>query len=156
MIVWRICKRQFAESAFSGEGARLFSGRWNPQDVRMVYTSPSLALAAMEFLVHLDASTAPDDLVAVSAEIPETLKIAELPIADLPADWEDVNCLLLQALGKQWISGKETAALRVPSAAVRGEWNVLLNPEHADFAQIVAGEAEPWSFDPRVLRKLHM
>src|SRR6478672_8818937 len=73
MRIWRLSKARFANSAFSGEGARLFEGRWNFAGVPMVYTSTSLALAAIEFFVHLDPSVAPDDLVSVCAGIPNNL-----------------------------------------------------------------------------------
>ena len=67
MRLWRICRDIHAASAFSGEGARLFGGRWNSQGVRVVYASPSLALAAIETFVHLEPNLRPDDLVAIEA-----------------------------------------------------------------------------------------
>ena len=153
MLVWRICRAQYAASAFSGEGARRYSGRWNPQGVRMVYTSSSLALAAMEVLVHLDPGVEPDDLVAVSANLPDDVKLQTLPLQSLPANWHEADCLALQEIGEQWLLAQKTVGLRVPSAAVRGEWNVLLNPEHPEFARIVLGDVEPWKFDVRALRR---
>ena len=54
MKVWRLCKRRHA--AFDGEGARLAGGRWNRPGGAVVYTSESLALAALELgdpLVHV-------------------------------------------------------------------------------------------------------
>ena len=53
--------------------ARLFDGRWNFEGVPMVYISSSLALAAIEFFVHLNPSDAPNDLVSVKAELPDRL-----------------------------------------------------------------------------------
>ena len=34
---WRIVKQKHSRSAFSGEGARRFGGRWNSPGVSMVY-----------------------------------------------------------------------------------------------------------------------
>jgi len=50
---WRIIKAQHAHRAFDGEGARLAGSLWNKIGIPMVYTADSLALAALEILVHL-------------------------------------------------------------------------------------------------------
>ena len=42
--VWRISKKKYAATAFSGEGAKLVGGRWNSQGNSIVYTSASLSL----------------------------------------------------------------------------------------------------------------
>lgn len=152
MQVWRICKRRFAAAAFTGEGARLYSGRWNPEGVRMVYTSSSLALAALEFFVHLDPSVAPDDLVSVSATLPPHLKIERGALKDLPADWRTTGNARLQAMGAEWVAANRFAALEVPSAVIDGEWNVLLNPAHPQFARIQIAGPKPFHFDKRMFR----
>lgn len=51
---WRIVKEKHAATAFSGEGARLYGGRWNSVGTSLVYTSGTKALAALESLVHLN------------------------------------------------------------------------------------------------------
>ena len=51
---WRIVKTRYSADAFSGEGARLYGGRWNSPGVAMVYTAGSKSLATLEVLVHLD------------------------------------------------------------------------------------------------------
>jgi RES domain-containing protein len=50
------------------------------------------------------------------------------------------------------IRAGETAALLVPSAAIRGEWNVLLNPAHPDFSKIKFMPPEGFRFDARMFR----
>lgn len=150
--VWRISKARYAQAAFTGEGARLFSGRWNPAGVRMVYTSSSLALAALELFVHLDPTTAPDDLVAVAAEIPAALKIEKIALKELPGNWRELDHPALQAIGAQWASEKRSVALEVPSAVIQDEWNLLLNPEHPEFAKVVLASPQPFHFDSRMFR----
>jgi RES domain-containing protein len=67
--LYRISKAHYAKSAFSGEGARLYAGRWNHAGTPMVYTSTSLALAALELFVHLNPADAPDEgVVGVPSE----------------------------------------------------------------------------------------
>lgn len=52
-VVWRIVREKYAATAFDGEGAYRYGGRWNSQGRRVVYTSATLSLAALEMLVHL-------------------------------------------------------------------------------------------------------
>lgn len=153
MQVWRICKKRFADAAFSGEGARLYSGRWNPAGVRMVYTSTSLALAAVELFVHLDPSDAPGDLVSISATLlPSQVSIERLDPARLPVDWRTMEHPQLRNIGAEWIASQKSAALEVPSIAVQGEWNVLLNPVHLDFPKITLHPSEAFHFDERMFK----
>jgi RES domain-containing protein len=59
MRFWRICRRRYAAEAATGEGARLYGGRWNSRGVRVVYASTSLALAAIETFVSLEPNLQP-------------------------------------------------------------------------------------------------
>ncbi len=152
MRVWRISKAKYAHSAFSGEGARLFDARWNFAGTPMVYTSSSLALAAIEFFVHLDPSEAPPGLVSVSAEVPDELAAERVEISQLPRDWRRTDHKHLQRLGTDWAKSQRSVALLVPSAAIEGEWNVLLNPGHPDFKKVRIEEARPFRYDERMFR----
>jgi|SRR5271170_4585701 len=152
MRVWRLCKARYAAAAFSGEGARLYSGRWNPVGVSMVYTSSSLALACLEFFVHLDPSVAPDDLVSVSATIPADLAVERIDVADLPNHWRVTDNPALQRLGADWTAAKKSLALEVPSVVVDGDWTVVLNPAHPDFGKIALDAPKRWSFDQRMFK----
>jgi RES domain-containing protein len=152
MRLWRICRAIHAAGAFSGEGARLFGGRWNSQGVRVVYTSTSLALAAIETFVHLEPNLRPDDLVSIAAEMPEDLASERLDPKSLPRKWHESRDESLSRFGDRWIRRGKTAALFVPSAAIRGDWNVLLNPQHADFPQLEIGKPTAFEFDLRMFR----
>ena len=152
MRLWRICRRVHAAEAFTGEGARLFGGRWNSQGVRMVYTSPSLALAAIETFVHLEPNLRPDDLVSIEAEIPNDIVNERIDLKSLPRKWYERRDESLKTFGDRWISTGKTIALHVPSAAIRGEWNVLLNPEHSDFHKLKIEKPKPFDFDLRMFR----
>jgi RES domain-containing protein len=147
--VWRLCKR--AHSAFDGEGSRLAGGRWNRRGTRMVYTSGSLSLAALEILVHCDPSLLPADLVAIPADIPVSLLIEPVDEGRLPTDWSRMPPPdALADLGSGWLDAARSPVLSVPSAVVPSERNYLLNPGHAEFAKIRRGAPEPFSLDPRL------
>jgi RES domain-containing protein len=152
LLVWRLCRRRLA--AFDGEGARLAGGRWNRPGTPVVYTSATLSLAALEYFVHLDPEDRPEDLVAVSARIPEDLRRTTVDAASLPRNWRSYPAPeRLAAVGMRWIEAGETAVAAVPSALVPQEWNYLLNPAHPDFGRIEVGAARPFAFDARMRKR---
>ncbi|MGH9366177.1 MAG: RES family NAD+ phosphorylase, partial [Thermoanaerobaculia bacterium] len=119
-----------------------------------VYTSESLALAALEYLVNVDPETAPGDLVAVAAVIPDEVAIKRLSADDLPKRWRRFPAPPeLDMLGTKLAASLETAVLQVPSAVVPQESNLILNPRHPDFAKIVVRDPIPFAFDTRVWKK---
>ncbi len=149
MRVWRLCVKQHATP--DGEGARLFGGRWNPPGTAAVYTSATLSLAVLEYLVNLDSDLFPENLVAVSADIPSALEIQSVTVVDLPANWReypgpDALCVI----GAIWAAARHTPILSVPSVVIPEERNYLLNPAHAQFSHICWNAPEPFQFDPRV------
>ncbi len=149
MRVWRICRK--AHAAFDGEGARRVGGRWNRRGTAVVYASESLALAALEMLVHTAPALLPDDLVAIAAEVPDGIAIEALEAADLPRGWRAYPAPeALADLGSAWAASGRTAVLAVPSAVVPRERNFLLHPGHADFRRIRVGRAEPFALDARL------
>ena len=152
MRFWRICRRRYAADAASSEGARLFGGRWNSRGVRVVYASTSLSLAAVETFVNLEPNLRPADLVSIEGEIPEAVEPITIDVKDLPARWYETRDESLRRFGDEWIRAGRSATLLVPSAAIRGEWNVLLNPAHLEFPRIEFRDPAPFEFDGRMFR----
>jgi RES domain-containing protein len=151
MILWRICKEVRAGTAFDGEGARRFPGRWNHRGVPMVYCTTALSLAALEVFVHLDPDDLPDDLVATRAELPDDLLPEVVDVATLPAGWNRTpGPTTLQDIGSAWVTASRSVALSVPSAIIPAERSVLLNPGHPDLVRIVRHPPERFIFDPRM------
>lgn len=150
VAAWRVVKARHAATAFTGEGAARTGGRWNSRGVRMVYASETLSLAALETLVHLNP---PVLLPYVCFRIELDLDgIETLPNADLPPDWRDEpGPVSTRRLGDRWLAEARSVALRVPSVIIPGESNVLLNPQHPEFARLRPGTAQPFSFDPRLI-----
>lgn len=149
MRVWRLAGR--GRTAFDGEGARLYGGRWNHPGVAVVYTAESLALAVLELFVHLSPRDAPG-LVAIPADVPEQVRVERLDPRELPRDWRATPAPpALADLGTAWARGGASAVLAVPSAIVPRETNYLLNPAHPDFRRPRIGRPEPFSLDPRML-----
>ncbi len=151
-LVYRLCRARRADSPLDGEGARLYGGRWNPKGVPMVYAGSSLSLATLEVLVHFAFDTAPSDYVAITLSIPDDA-IRELGDDDLPPHWfEEPAPRACQALGAGWARSMASLAIRVPSAVIRSERNVLINPLHPRIDEILVEAKEPFFFDPRLER----
>jgi RES domain-containing protein len=153
MRIWRICRACHAAQAFSGEGARRYGGRWNSRGVPMVYASTSLALAAIELFVHLEPNQQPDDLVSIAALLPDGEPAQRLEPDSLPEAWWTDDLEPLRALGDRWIREKSALAIEVPSAALRMEWNVLVNPLHPRLAEVQIDAPQQFAFDARMFQQ---
>lgn len=156
MVVWRICLARHARggaSAFSGEGSRLYGGRWNSKGVHVVYASGSLSLAALEFLVHADiARLATVDLRSCAARCPDDLSMETVELTQLPRGWRSAPApRALARIGDHWVRSLRSALLLVPSAIVPNEQNVLINPSHPDASRITYERPEAFRFDPRLI-----
>lgn len=136
----------------NGEGARLYGGRWNSRGVRVVYASTSLALAAIETFVNLQPNLLPIDLVSIEGEIPDAIEREKVDPGALPRNWHQGRDESLRHFGDDWIHAARTVALLVPSAAIPGEWNILLNPAHPDFSEAKFQEPQAFVFDIRMFR----
>ena len=148
---FRIVQHRFASSAFSGEGARLYGGRWNHPGTRMIYLAGSVSLAQLELLVHLES----DEIlrqryILLPVQIPERA-IHILSKADLPADWRaETAPPSTRHLGDRWVRAGAHLCLRVPSVVVPQESNYLLNPDHPEFSTLTIGPPQELRFDPRL------
>ncbi len=148
---WRIVSARFQAQAFDGEGARLHGGRWNNPGARVVYCAGSVSLATLEMLVHLPGSALLPSYRLIEIRIPET-KIEILDVSHLPRDWTRFPApTRLQDLGDEWIRSRRSVALRVPSAVVPMESNILLNPDHPDFGKLSMGTPLHYPLDPRLI-----
>jgi RES domain-containing protein len=152
MRIWRICSARYADEAFSGQGARRYGGRWNNPGTPMVYASTSLALAAIELFVHLEPNLQPDDLVAIAATLPAGEPARRAKPEFLPLDWWSDDFAPLRTIGDTWVREKSSLAMEVPSAALRMEWNVLVNPLHPAASAIAIEMPQPFHFDARMFR----
>jgi RES domain-containing protein len=151
LIVWRLITSRFAKSAFSGEGARLYGGRWNRKGVSLVYTAESQSLAMLEMLVQDEPLRA--RYVIIEARVPRGVTIDRIKVEDLASDWRDMAAReRLQAIGTEWARKRSAAVLAVPSAVIAVETNYLLNPLHPEFRRIKIGKPQRFETDLRLLK----
>ena len=143
MDLWRLCRRPHAD--LSGEGARIYGGRWNSPGRPVVYLAEHPALAALEVRVHLDLpfELLPSDFVLMRVLLPDGLltEVADAGSATV-------------ATGDAWLAEARSVALRVPSVLLPYAWTVLLNPRHPEIARATIGSIEPFDFAPRLWEPL--
>jgi RES domain-containing protein len=153
VVAWRIIQRKLMRVAFTGEGARRFGGRWNSPGSSVVYTAQSLALAALEMLVHVDSDELLQEYVAIPVTIVTQL-VTQVDASRLPSNWRAYPASkATRAIGDAWISEGPLPVLQVPSAVIPAESNFLLNPAHKDFEKLRIGTARRFRFDPRLADK---
>ena len=151
LMVWRLSKRKYAETAFSGEGGLYVAGRWTPKGYRAAYTSESLALASLEVFVHAETNNIP--LVGIRAYLNDPI-VEEVPAGMLPTDWQETTAYSqLQGIGERWLKNMTAPILKVPSAIVPMEYNYILNPAHPDW-KLITESAIVFQFDNRMWKSL--
>ena len=140
-----------AHDAFSGEGARLYGGRWNPHGLRATYLSSTRSLAALEVLVHQAELVPVGRFLFFEVRFPEHFMTTVEPDM-LAADWRCYpprNSTV--AVGGGWLNARSSPVLRVPSIMIPEESNYLLNPEHPRAEEIEFGAPRAFTFDHRFL-----
>ncbi len=150
---WRIIRKKRLSDAFTGEGARLGGGRWNHVGTRVIYVSETLSLAALELFVHFTRKDIKltKSLIAIPMDIHHSLKIAEISIKDLDPDWRtSPPSNSSKDIGTEWVQNETSSILRVPSAVIPNEYNLVLNPVHIEFKKIKIGKPRPFTFDERI------
>lgn len=147
---WRLVKQRFAHVAFDGEGARRYGGRWNSPGRPMVYLGGAPAIAALEVMAHNARTSLLERFVIIEARIPSDL-VLDLDPAALPEHWNDPeDTSATTAIGDAWLQSRSSVALRVPSAVLPLEQNLLLDPLHDGFAAVTLDEPRPFTFDRRL------
>jgi RES domain-containing protein len=151
ITAWRIVKRRLARTAFNGEGAKRYGGRWNSSGVAVVYAAGSQSLAALEILVHLDSAELLRDYVAIPVSFDSKL-VTVVDVSSLPRDWRSYPPPpRVREIGDRWVASAKSVVLQAPSVVVPSEMNFLLNPLHRDFVNLKLGRPIQFTFDPRLI-----
>lgn len=148
MVVYRLARTKYAKD-LSGEGARLFGGRWNHPLTPCLYTSASRALAVLEYTVNVNIDDIPRALSLVTIEIPETF--LELAVTDLPGNWREAPApAATKDFGTALLKENAFPVLKVPSTIIPEEYNYLINPLHAQGASCEILDVRDFIFDIRI------
>jgi len=89
----------------------------------------------------------------VCLEIPED-SIADISIEQLPDNWfENPPPDSIKQKGDLFIKNKKHLALKVPSAVMPEEYNLLLNPAHPNFNKVKILYSRTLRLDERLLKR---
>jgi len=147
---WRIVRAARVYTAFTGEGSRLYPGRWNSPGKHVTYLSEHESLAALEALVHARPLLPTDHYVSFRVEWEDNLT-EYLTSKRLPSGWNaQPPSIASRRIGDQWLEQGRSLALAVPSLLSTSETNFLLNPHHPEFKRIKIGKPIEYRFDPRL------
>ena len=150
ITAWRITSEKYAETVFSGEGAKEYGGRFNRPGTPVVYTSESISLATLELLAKAGRRQRLSDRIVLPVAFDEPQVIA-YDEKDLPEGWAARPYgPASQQVGDDWVQSEESLVLRVPSVVVPAEHNYLINPGHPEFGELEIGEPRPLDRDPRL------
>lgn len=104
----------------------------------------------LEYFLHIDANDPPKDLVVIAADIPDSVSRLILGPHQLPSNWRQVPASPgLAAIGNSFAAERKSSILVLPSALVPSESNWLINPMHAEFAEIEVHPPEHFQYDAR-------
>ncbi len=154
MRVWRLHNpnADYAKLAnydpLDGRGASYDPGRWNLEGTPLLYTSPNPALAVLEVLMHVPVKAfGLRELIEI--ELPDhTSEDATAAVTQIAYGKSDMST---QQLGTTWAGNRRTLTLRVPSAPMPIEFNIIINPQHPLMRQVRLIRTVPYALDSRLL-----
>jgi len=136
MIVYRVANVKYKDLTLSGIGAEKVGGRWNKVGTRAVYCSENISLALLEYFVHSEnIAYLPKEILIAKIQFPDDFVIEELN--ELPEGWNQYPySSKTTELFTNSAKDRNFFALRVPSAIVGFESNIILNPLYKEFGKI--------------------
>jgi RES domain-containing protein len=147
--VYRLVRAERAAEMLSGEGARLYGGRWNPPGTAAVYAAESRALAVLETFVHVTLEARAMRFVLITLTLPARVRVERYASGRPPP-----TLAASQEVGRTRLAGsRPPLAFVVPSVIVPQECNFVLCPRHARFADVRVVAREPFSFDERLWQR---
>lgn len=155
LTLWRSLRRAHADTAFTGDGAALFPGRYNAAGVRAVYLADCPAGCGLEILASYAAAEAISTHVLFEVEVNAPLVDLRRPLVlrrygVTPAQLVNADDYTApRRLGARLLAERRPGAI-VPSATVAHAFNVVVYPEVWD--RFVVKGAVPLALDDRLLR----
>lgn len=148
-MVYRLAPTKFAND-LTGEGARLFGGRWNHQGMPCLYASESRALAVLEYAVNTGTDHIPPALSIITIDT-GIASIEEIPESALPADWKAIPApSSTKNFGTAILKSSKAVIVKIPSAIISSEHNFLLNPAHPDARKFKILKLTDFRYDLRI------
>ena len=148
MILYRFANEEFA-TQIDGFGASKYGGRWNSKGFPIVYTSLTISLALIELLVHNTSNNSIKNNKLIILELPDDVVLKEVLKEEMNSNWQ-TDIKFSQTLGNRFLSSKSALLLKVPSAIIPQENNILINPRHQQIEHVKIKEILSFDFDLRL------
>lgn len=133
MLVYRIVHKKYADTLFASG----LEGRWNSEGKKVLYTAESISLAYLETLAHRKGLGFNKDFKIMIIKLPSNYDFQIVESFGLPKKWRDFrNYEACQKIGNAWFDQCEKLVLKVPSAVVPENFNVVINTFHPDFKKV--------------------
>jgi len=150
--IYRVTKKEFVKD-LTGEGARLYGGRWNKKGRSMLYFSEHLSLCVLEMLTRIDFEFLSEDYAFIEVEIPEKLIASLEKASSVSRKWRtDPPTVATQEFGSKWLASEANVALTVPSSVLPNERNILVNPNHRLISKLKITNSGKLDLDSRVMK----
>jgi RES domain-containing protein len=151
MELYRITQQEFAED-LSGNGAKLFGGRWNSEGFFALYTSSSRSLALLETLAHTPAKMLEVKVYhLITLAVPDNLVTQKVAVKNLQNGWDAPDTRpFTKKIGDAFLTDKKYLMMQVPSVMMPEEMNYVINPMHTDMKQVKLVNKRRIDFDKRV------
>lgn len=151
MELYRISQEMFADD-LSGNGAKIFGGRWNSEGLVALYTSSSRSLALLETLAHTPAKMLQQKVyILITLSLPGNIQAEELEKNKLTSGWDAPDTRpLTKKIGDKFLKSKSSLLLSVPSVLIPEENNYLINTLHPDMKKVKITYKRRIFFDSRL------
>lgn len=151
MELFRITQEKFADD-LSGNGSRLFGGRWNSEGFFALYTSSSRSLALLETLAHTPAKMLSAKIYyLIALSVPDDQIAEKVSRANLPFGWDAPDTRpSTKRIGDLFLQSKKVLLLDVPSVLMPEESNYVLNPVHEEMKRVKIVNKRRIFFDTRI------
>lgn len=151
MDAYRIALTPFCDA--SGEGAKLFGGRWNLPGIPAIYASSSLSACLLERLTVDPELLSSERLLRYSVmefELPDN-SIFKPHHKELPMGWDHIPALKASIEYGSNLLKSGILGFMVPSVVDPSSMNFVINPNSQDF-KFIKYKTYPFQLDKRIIR----
>jgi len=150
MLVYRIAKWRYLND-LTGQGAKLYGGRWNREGIPALYSSSHLSLAVLELLANQIRQLVDESYGYIAISIPDSIQAEKVTVEELSQSWRrseyDESTV---DIGSFWLRSESSLLLSVPSAVLKQEINFIINPMHKEFKKLKIVEQSKLELDGRI------
>lgn len=133
MLVYRIVHEKYSKTLFASG----LEGRWNSAGKKVLYTAETVSLAYLETMNYRKGFGFNNDFKIMVIELPKIEDFLKVETSDLAKNWRDFrNYECCQEVGNQWFEEAKNLIMKVPSAVVPENFNVVINTLHPLYKKV--------------------